>query len=91
MGILEKSKLTGRVTALLSSPSRDTGLEKTQSDRLDRTRLAEAGCRDASLQVGPQSEIREIHTILPIDGPVPSISCLNNSVREGNCLAARSG
>ena len=35
MGILEKSKLTGRVTALLSSPSRDTGLEKTQSDRLD--------------------------------------------------------
>ncbi len=35
MAILEKSKLTGTVAALLSSPERETGLEKAPTDRLN--------------------------------------------------------
>ena len=37
MAVLEKSKLTGTVTALLRSPDRETGLEKARVDRLDMT------------------------------------------------------
>ena len=35
MAILEKSPLTGKVTALLLGPVRETGLEKVHADRLD--------------------------------------------------------
>jgi len=35
MAVLEKSKLVGRVTALLSSPDRETGLEKAHVNRMD--------------------------------------------------------
>lgn len=35
MAVLEKSQLTGTVTALLCSPVRETGLEKSHVDRLD--------------------------------------------------------
>lgn len=37
MAILEKSKLTGTVAALLSNPDRRTGLEKARRDRVDIT------------------------------------------------------
>ena len=37
MAVLEKSKLTGKVVALLANPDRKTGLEKAQRDRLDVT------------------------------------------------------
>jgi MOSC domain-containing protein YiiM len=37
MAVLEKSKLVGRVDALLLSPHRETGLEKARVDRLDIT------------------------------------------------------
>ncbi|MGB7206035.1 MAG: MOSC domain-containing protein [Anderseniella sp.] len=37
MAILDKSKLTGTVETLLLSPDRDTGLEKTQVEKLEIT------------------------------------------------------
>jgi len=37
MAVLEKSKLVGRIEALLVSPERETGLEKARVERLDIT------------------------------------------------------